>query len=337
MQIENLNVQNGSAPNPMVQTLGGIIGNVRDDVFSGVPPVSYPMSDGPVGSLQLRPGEMFVIAGAPGYGKTGLATQWATDAVRNTPGIKLLIANVEMSPAMIIRRQLARLSGTFLGRILQNEAGLMDDQGIQRAFATLDDLSDRIAFVQGSFSLDHIRAAVDQYEPQIVLVDYIQRIDTGHAQNDQRMRLNAVMQGIREIASGGVCVVAVSAVARTGSKKDGGYDGRSMGLGSFRESSEVEYGADEAVILVPDNEAGDEGGFGSSASEEPWPRPILLKHVKSRNGELRDVPMFFDGRVQRFWVRQQNAAPGTTFSNVRNDSPPSGRDLPTADMFASEL
>ena len=56
-----------------------------------------------------------------------------------------------------------------------------------------------------------------------------------------------------------------------------------VGLASFRESSELEYGADGAFLLV----RGD-------------PAAATLRHVKSRHGEPLDVPLRFDGACQRF-------------------------------------
>jgi replicative DNA helicase len=91
------------------------------------------------------------------------------------------------------------------------------------------------------------------------------------------------MADVRRLADAGCGVLAVSAVGR---QKDqhgrSGYDG--LNLASFRESSELEYGADAAYLLVR-----------SADSDE-----ILLKCVKNRNDEPRDVPLRFVGEFQRF-------------------------------------
>src|SRR5208283_2731807 len=61
-----------------------------------------------------------------------------------------------------------------------------------------------------------------------------------------------------------------------------------LSLASFRETSELEYGADDAFILAPD------GGEGGSSSR------VILKHLKSRHGEARDIALSFDRKHQRF-------------------------------------
>ena len=59
------------------------------------------------------------------------------------------------------------------------------------------------------------------------------------------------------------------------------YAGSGMSLASFRESSELEFGCDDAFILHPeaDNAEGD---------------TMRLRHLKSRHGEAKDLLFRFD-------------------------------------------
>lgn len=323
---------------PLFTTLGSMLGRLRDEMFSGAAPVVYPVSHEPIGSLAFRPGEVVAIAGAPNDGKTALTMQWVVDALRLTPGIKGLVANVEMSVDVLVRRQIARLSGKFLGRVMQNSADLRDDHDIQRALTTLEDLGDRLAYLAPPFSIERIMEAAAIHQPQIVVVDYVQRIECCDGVADQRQRLNAIMHEFRRLAMQGVCVVLVSAVSRTGSKSGGGYDGKKLGLESFRESSEVEYGADEACMLIRDEQ---QGGFADQEHEGEngvWPKPMLLRHVKSRNNERLDVPLEFDGRVQQFRIRRDDAGPGTVQPRFcGGEDSPSDREGPRVDTFSDLL
>lgn len=315
---------------PLFSTLGDMLGGLRDAMFSGAAPVVYPVSNEPVGSLEFRPKEVLALAGAPNNGKTALGMQWLCDALRLTPNIRGLVVNVEMSVDVLVRRQIARLSGKYLGRVMQNDAQLRSDEDVQRAFATLESIGDRLAFMAAPFSIERIVEAAMVHQPQILVVDYIQRIECCEGVADSRQRLNAIMQEFRRLAiEGRICVVLVSAVARTASKRDGGYDSQSLGLGSFRESSEVEYGADEAFILVRDSRHDGFIGSRDEGHDGTWPKPMLLKHVKSRNNERLDVSLAFDGRVQQFRVSQDggggNSSPrqfyGDPNSVVRGSMP----------------
>jgi replicative DNA helicase len=81
-----------------------------------------------------------------------------------------------------------------------------------------------------------------------------------------------------------------------------------MGLGAFRESSELEFGADSAFIVA-------------RYPDEPNRRTLL--HLKARHGELSDIELSFDGATQRFDVA---TAPTIQTNKVR---------LKLADLWAS--
>jgi len=76
-----------------------------------------------------------------------------------------------------------------------------------------------------------------------------------------------------------------------------------LNLASFRESSELEYGADDAFLLV---------------REDPETAgPMTLKYVKSRHGEPLDIPLRFFGATQRF-DRADDQADGKLATAVRD-------------------
>ena len=60
---------------------------------------------------------------------------------------------------------------------------------------------------------------------------------------------------------------------------------------SFRESSELEYGADDAFILTP---------MGDLQNEREPSSHVRLQHLKSRYGETKDIDLIFDKKYQRF-------------------------------------
>jgi hypothetical protein len=63
-------------------------------------------------------------------------------------------------------------------------------------------------------------------------------------------------------------------------------------MGSFRESSEIEYGVDDAFVLTDEDRSSEDNGGG--------PRVMHLRHVKSRNHQRKDLRLEFDGAVQQF-------------------------------------
>ena len=94
------------------------------------------------------------------------------------------------------------------------------------------------------------------------------------------------MDFLRQFADAGCAVLCVSAVARSKDRHGrSSYDGDTLSLASFRESSELEYGADTPYVLVPDCND---------------PELVTLRCLKHRHGEPVDIALHFDRRLQRF-------------------------------------
>ena len=254
----------------------------RDDVLSGTPPILFPVSTGELSRIEIGPGLVTLLGGAPGAGKTAFVMQLVIDALRLTPTLRAIVCNVEMTPAVLLDRQLARLSGVDLTTIRHRRFDASHADRLDQAIHTLEALGERLAFVRPPYSLDNVAAAADAHDAGLIVLDYIQRIQPPGTHGDKRGSVNATMDYLRQFADTGVAVIVLSAVGRT--KDDHGrssYAGSGMNLASFRESSELEFGADDAFILHPeaDNAEGD---------------TLRLRHLKSRHGESRDMLLTFD-------------------------------------------
>ena len=120
------------------------------------------------------------------------------------------------------------------------------------------------------------------------MLDYLQRImPPGDVGGDTRLRVNATMDTLRQFAAAGCAVLALSAVGR--SRDNAGrstYAAGSMSLASFRDSGELEYGADDAFLLAPADDAD--------------PSVVRLSHLKCRHGAQRTIDMTFDRAHQSF-------------------------------------
>ena len=125
---------------------------------------------------------------------------------------------------------------------------------------------------------------------------------------------------VRELPAG---VIVVAAVSRgKDSKGRSTYSGDALTLASFRESSELEFGADDAFILVPDEDD-----------------TVVLRHLKARHSEAKDLMLQFDRRRQRFEAAEDQRTgkarktPGKLQSALRSAwdrTPPAAED---ADAF----
>lgn len=279
-----------SRPVGSVRTVNSLLEELRQEIYGGQQPEEFTIAPEPWGSFAFRPGDVMAIAAPPAMGKTAFISQAAVDALRLHPEASALIANVEMPPKTILERQIARLSGVPYEEIARREILPGQHQYIDNAFATLESIGDKMAFMGPPFSVEHIVEAVAEMKPKILVLDYLQRIECCDGVADTRVRLNTVMHEVRQVASARVSVVLISAVGRTQSKKGGGYNPNELGMGSFRESSEVEYGADDAYVMIG------EGGVDKATGC----RAVVMRHVKSRNHRQQDIRLEFDGSIQRF-------------------------------------
>jgi replicative DNA helicase len=256
----------------------------RDDVLTGTGPVVFPHT---LPVPEISPGHVVLLGGAPGAGKTALVMACVVEALRHTPSLRALVANVEMSPAALLDRQLARLSGLEAEVIRHRRFTAEHAERLDAGLATVETFADRLAFLQVPFDLSNVAHAADAHGADVVVLDYLQRIMPPGDVTDTRLRVNATMDMLRQFAAAGCAVLALSAVGR--SRDAAGrstYSAAAMSLASFRDSGELEYGADDAHLLAPVDDAD--------------PNVVRLSHLKCRHGAQRTVDLHFDRARQAF-------------------------------------
>ncbi|TWT41526.1 DnaB-like helicase C-terminal domain-containing protein [Botrimarina hoheduenensis] len=280
------------------ETAGNLLGTWRDDLMTGERPPRWPVGPAVFDPIELGPGLVVLLGGAPGAGKTALAMQWTLDALRLSPDLRGLVVNVETTPAVLLDRQLARLSGIPLATV--RDRGFDELHGERLAFGidAVEAVADRLAFLTPPFDLPSIATAADDFGANLLVLDYAQRIDAGpHA--DKRNAVNLLMDYLRRFAGAGVGVLALAAVGRTKDAKGrSSYAAEGLGLASFRESSELEFGCDSAYML----------------SRGSGPHVADLRCLKNRHGELIDLRLQFDGSLQRFETQGDFAGGGAVES-----------------------
>jgi len=265
----------------------------RDDLMMGKPPTLYRIADsGPLADIEIGPKLITLIGGGPGAGKTAFAMQGLLDSLRLNPTLRVVVCNVEMPPEVLLERQLSRLSGVPLDIIRHRRIDADHADRIDLGFGLLGEIVDRLAFVRPPFDLANVAAVVDAFAPlsdgggTAICLDYVQRIRPPGNDTDRRGSIDSLMNHLRLFADAGAAVVAVSAIGRQrDSKGRTTYAADAMSLGSFRESSELEFGADSAFII-------------GQADDDPTRR--VLRHLKARHGELSDIDLRFDGSTQTF-------------------------------------
>ncbi len=280
----------------------------HEDVLSGRKPKLYPVGEGELGRIQVGPGLVNLIGGQPGVGKSALVMQWTIDALRLCPTLLALVCNVEMSPGVLLDRQLARLSGIDLTVIRHRQLKAEHADRLEIAMETLSELAERLCFVRAPFTLENVAGCCDEFfagnDENLIVLDYIQRIappGTAGEHVDRRGAVDACMDALRLFADAGAALIVVSAVGR-GKDQQGRSAYAGLNLASFRESSELEFGADSAFILAP----AEEGGM------------LKLLHLKDRHGECSDIVLRFDRHRQHFESAEPVVRSGPLLANLRD-------------------
>ena len=228
-----------------------LFGDWKKMLLGGELPVRWPLADErrSLSAIVAEPRRVNLFGGAPGSGKTALTQQLVVDGLRLTDTLKVLIANVEMAPDVLLNRQLSRLSGIDLTLIQDRTFGSEQMPRILAGLEELEAISSRLGFVVGPFTLENVASAADDLEPEILVLDYIQRFPCS-ASDDKRGGLDRAMSQIRQFADSGCCVFVVSALARQkNAKGQSGYESESLSMASFRDSSELESGAEESRTI----------------------------------------------------------------------------------------
>ena len=254
------------------------------DVESGEPPVRFQLAE-PFSALDVRPGRMILFGGPPGSGKTAALLQMGIDLLRLNESARLLVANVEMMPTLLLERIVSRLSAVPLTAIANRTMTADERQRVRMAVASLEPVATRLAFLNPPFTLENVAAAGTEFKANAMILDYIQRFSVGDGSKDRREQLETGMSVLRRFCDAGAVILVAAAVARQNGKSGSNYG--NLGLASFRGSSELEFGCDAAYVLNPD--AG----------------TVNFQCEKNRFGVVDGILTAFDASVQTFTAAEE--------------------------------
>jgi replicative DNA helicase len=217
----------------------------------------------------MRPGELLVLGGGFGVGKTIWALQAARNAVVADPSVRALFVCYEHDRTHLLSRLLClesaergyREDALTLKRL--NELARPGHGGLIRRLRSLpryaavvdaiDEYSDRLILAKASGShtgLEQIRSwmqdeVIAGAERLLVVVDYLQKIPVRLSTLEPETEVTTYLtQGLKEIAMAmGTQIIAIAASDRVGLKS------KRMRLSDLRGSSALQYEADVGLVL----------------------------------------------------------------------------------------
>lgn len=217
----------------------------------------------------FRSGELILLGGPQGLGKTTWALQLARNVARS--GRSVVFFSFEHDPQTLLMRLVALEAGEAGGieaagtsRVRESfEATsgpggslaerLGDVVGGAEAMVRVQEYSDRLLLHRSTgstTSVDVIREAVDEARKTtgqlpLVVVDYLQKVKVPDGSQIEEERVTRVVEGLKDLA----LEVDIPVVAVVAADKHGLSAGKRLRVNNLRGSSALAYEADTVLIL----------------------------------------------------------------------------------------
>jgi replicative DNA helicase len=237
----------------------------------------------------IRKGELWLVGGRTGDGKTALALQIAAANCRHE--IPVAMFSIEMAEGDLLQRLWSN-KGKIPFQCIRYPRRL-DSEMRERIKRAMFDVAQWPLFVveDGSLSIQKLlakaRLLVRQEKVQLLIIDYVQLISA--PARDEKERLTRVSNALRALAKDtGVPVVAISQLSRP---KDGSLNARPNKF-HLKESGSQE--SDSHVIILTYRPVDE---FGTPTGEDE------LIIAKQRHGPVSNERVCFDSKTLTFHER----------------------------------
>lgn len=233
----------------------------------------------------LRRGEIWVISGRPGSGKTSLALQFAKSFSDETCH-KILFSSLEMRGWELMLRMFCEMFGVEYLKFLKGEITFNPEQ-TKRFEEYLKAIQFEV--IEYGFVFEELEQALkDKYVdtmPDVVFLDFLQLTDWSII-GDERLAITLYIRKIKEMAKKfNVGFVIVSQLRRPPSGAD---CNRPPVLADLMGSGSIEQAADKVIFLYKKIEDG-----GSD--------PVhILDLAKHRQGPTMQKQVIFEGKYYQF-------------------------------------
>ena len=226
-------------------------------------------------------GDLIVIAGRPGMGKTAIALTLTKDFAKHN--YKALFLSLEMSNDQLAKRYISLIGDIENwkirnGRLQQIEIDKVinsaNNQTIE--FYIDDDVDTSIAQIKAKAKLHKSRKGLD-----LLVIDYIQLVKGTKANREQEIA--EISRGLKLLAK--ELKMTVIVLAQLSRKSEERADKRPL-LSDLRESGAIEQDAD--IVMFPFRPSYYE-------QEKPEVEEAELIIAKNRNGECCTIPTTFTG------------------------------------------
>lgn len=229
----------------------------------------------------MAPGDMIVLAGRPGMGKSTLALN-ILENIAMDQKIQGGFISMEMSPVQLNLRTVARFSRIPTNTLSEGELDEKDFFKLRDWVGKLSSIPLEIQRPKQS-DIQSVRMLARKMKMEknikILVIDYIQRISGTRRFENKNTEITEVSNGIKDMAVElDLPVIALCQLNRGVEKEN-----RRPRLSDFRDSGSIEQDADKAVLIYCENELTEiDGGT-----------PVTMIVAKNRGGRLGECNLLF--------------------------------------------
>lgn len=249
-------------------------------------PTPWPRLNQLIGGFE--PGQMVVVGGRPGTGKSVFLGQCAWEAALD--GKQVVILSLEMSDVSIVQRFIATRAGIALHRV---RSGQMDAEQRQAAQLALHQACETksLRVADKLYTIAAIRAALCKAAAKqridMIVIDYLQLLSTGNGKTGLVEEVTQISRSIKLLAVEFECPVLIGSQLSRESEKDN----REPRLSDLRNCGAIEQDSD--TVIFPHI---------LRQQEDPDTQTPRVEFIvaKQRNGRCGRVPMTFEKPFVRF-------------------------------------
>jgi len=278
----------GSEMMSLEETLEVFVAKVQAGRESGITTTIGPLDNMTNG---LLPGQLIIIAGRPGMGKSAFAMQLAYyNSLKH--GIPFGVLLLEMTNEELLERLIANIANIESWKL---RTGKLSDTDWEKFNRFQDEFKKAPFFFDdvGSINITTLRAKAKRLKmrhPNLggLVVDYLQLMESNTNKNRVE-EVSEISRGLKILAKElKIPIIAVSQLSR----KVEDRDNKRPVLSDLRESGSIEQDADAVLMLY----RGDYYGEGENNNESLT--ELIL--AKQRNGPIGTVRAVFNKNHQRF-------------------------------------
>jgi len=234
------------------------------------------------------PGDLIIVAGRPSMGKTTFAN-CVVDHIGVVEKKPVAYFSVEVGAKDLVRNMLVSRARVELQRVRR---GLCDKEELRRLEYAGNDFMEAKIFIDDSSIATpvQIRAKCRRLKQRhglgLVVVDYLQLMETGRAENRQQeiAQISRQLKGMaRELE---VPVIAISQLNRSVEQRED----RRPRMSDLRESGSLEQDADVILFIYRESQSNDQA--------DPTHAELII--AKQRSGPTGRVGLRFFGEILRF-------------------------------------